>query len=72
MVPKADELEALRTEVRGFYLMHGNKYNELLSNLLIDKGILLPEEINDLKDQAKKSMSLRDFYKVTDIDLFDK
>jgi hypothetical protein len=49
-----------------------SKYNELISDLLVSKGILLPEEINDLKEQAKKSMSLRDFYKVTDIDTFDE
>jgi len=29
VVPKDDELEALRTEVRGFYLMHGNKVTKL-------------------------------------------
>jgi len=47
-----------------------SKYNELFSDLLVSKGILLSEEVTDLKEQAKKTMSLRNFYKVTDIDLF--
>lgn len=49
-----------------------NKYTELLSNLLVSKGILLSKEISDINEQAKESMSLRGFYRVDDIDLLEE